>query len=113
VDWADRGQVFRTGQKTAVRAGKYDDVLVIRETGKDDSAEPYLLKHYASGVGYVRLGTGGKKANAKEVLELIKVEQLGAKEIAAIREKAVNLEKSAYKLSKAVYGRSAPMEAAK
>jgi hypothetical protein len=113
VDWAARGQVFRVGQKTAVRAGKYDDVLVVKETGKEDTAEPYLLKHYASGIGYVRLGTGGKKAHAKEVLELIKVEQLGAREIAAIREKAMNLEKSAYKLSKAVYARSAPMEASK
>ncbi len=113
VGWSDRGQVLRTGQKTAVRAGKYDDVLIIKETAKTETAEPYLLKYYASGIGYVRLGTGGKKAHAKEVLELIKVEQLGPRDVADIREKALTLEKSAYKISKAVYGRSAAMETAK
>ena len=113
VDWADRRQTLRSGQKTAVHAGKYDDVVVIKETPKEETTDPFLLKYYAGGVGYVRLGSGGKKAHAKEVLELIKVEQLGAKEMAAIREKAMNLEKSAYKVSKAAYGRSAPMELAK
>jgi hypothetical protein len=43
-------------------------------------------------------------------LELVKVEQLGPKEMAELREKALKLEKSAYSVSKKVYARTSPSE---
>ena len=43
-------------------------------------------------------------------MELVKVEKLTAKELAAVREKAKALEKSAYKVSPKVYGLTAKME---
>jgi hypothetical protein len=112
VGWSDRGQVYLMGEKTTVRAGKYEDVLVIKETSKQE-VDSFQLKYYAAGVGNVRVGWGGKKDKSKETLELVKVEQLGPKEMAELREKALKLEKSAYKVSKKVYARTTPMEVPK
>jgi hypothetical protein len=42
-------------------------------------------------------------------MQLIKVEQLNAKALAEVHENAMKLERSAYKVSKNVYGRSTPM----
>jgi hypothetical protein len=97
------------GQKTTVRAGKYEDVLVIKETSKEEG-NAFQLKSYAPGVGNVQVGWGGSKEKTKETLELVKVEQLGPKEMAELREKALKLEKSAYSVSKKVYARTSPSE---
>ena len=108
AEWTHRGQITKVGQTTATRAGKYADVIIVEEAASEN-ADPHILKYYASGTGYVRLGAGGKKRHPKETLQLTKVEQLNPKALAQVHENAMKLEKSAYQVSKNIYGRSAPM----
>ena len=109
VNWTDRGQVDKVGQKTIVAAGKYDDVVVIAETS---AAEPDAeqLKYYARGVGNVRVGWRGTGEKTKETLELSKVEMVDAKGLAEMRAAALKMEKGAYQRSKNVYAKTPPVE---
>ena len=108
--WTDRATVDQMGQKTCVRKGCYEDVLVIAETSKEEpNAEQ--LKYYARGVGNVRVGWRGKGEKLKETLELIEVVQLDPKALAEARAKALELDKRAYKISKKVYANTPPAEA--
>jgi len=109
VNWTDRGQVFAMGQEVAVGATRYRDVLVIRETSnEEEAADAWQLKYYAAGVGNIKVGWMGTGEKTKETLDLTRVEQLDAQAMAAVRAKALALEKSAYRRSKNVYGRTAP-----
>ena len=109
VDWTDRGQVDQTGQKTCVPAGCYEDVLVIAETsaGEPDAQQ---LKYYARGVGNVHVGWRGAGEKTKETLELARVEQLDATALADVRARALELERSGYRHSPAVYAKTPPAE---
>ena len=110
VRWTDRATVDQVGQKTCVRKGCYEDVLVIAETSKEEpNAEQ--LKYYARGVGNVRVGWRGKGEKLKETLELIEVVQLDPKALAEARAKALELDKRANKISKKVYANTPPAEA--
>jgi hypothetical protein len=109
VDWTDRGIAYQMGQKTSVRAGSFDDVLVIKETARSE-IDAEQLKYYARGVGNVRVGWAGRGEKTRETLELVKVEQLDPKALAEINAKALTLEKTAYKRSKNVYGGTRPAE---
>lgn len=113
VGWTDYAQILQMGQQTKVKFGKFDDVMVIKETSKAEEADGYQLKYYAPGVGNVRVGWGGNKDKSQEMMELVKLEQLSPKEMAAVRDKAMALEKSAYKVSPKVYGLTAKMEVIK
>jgi hypothetical protein len=109
VNWTDRGQVHAMGQEVLVGATRYTDVLVIKETSEEEEkVGGAQLKYYAAGVGNIKVGWMGAGDKSKEVLELTRVEQLDANEMAAVRAKALALEKSAYRRSKNVYGRTAP-----
>lgn len=109
VNWTDRGQVYAAGQEVVAGARRYTDVLVIRETSLEEEAvDAFQLKYYASGVGNIKVGWMGTGEKTKEMLDLTKVEQLDEQELAAVRAKALALEKSAYRRSKNVYGRTAP-----
>ena len=107
INWVDHAKVYRTGAATCVPAGCYRNVLVIREfeTGKP---EAYQVKYFARGVGNVRVGWAGRKDEDREILVLVKVNHLGPQALARIRAGALQLEKSAYKRSKQVYGRTRP-----
>jgi len=109
VNWTDRGKVDQLGQKTSVRAGKYDDVLVIAETSAAEQ-DAEQLKYYARGVGNVRVGWRGAGEKTKETLELTKGETLDAKAMAEVRASAMKMEKAAYQRSKNVYARTPPLE---
>jgi hypothetical protein len=102
VGWTDRGQVDQMGQKTCVPVACYDDVLVIAEASQAEK-DAQQLKHYARGVGNVRVGWRGAGEKTKETLELVKVERLDATALAEVRAKALALEQSAYKRSPSVY----------
>jgi hypothetical protein len=109
VDWMDRGQVHAMGQEVTVGTTRYTDVLVIKETSNEEEAtDAAQLKYYAAGVGNIKAGWMGTGEKTKEMLDLTKVEQLDARELAAVRANALALEKSAYRRSKNVYGRTAP-----
>jgi hypothetical protein len=109
VNWTDRGEVFAVGQDIQVGDKRYTDVLVIRESSNEEEAiDAAQLKYYAAGVGNIKVGWMGTGEKTKETLDLTKVEQLDAQEIANVRAKALAMEKSAYRRSKNVYGRTAP-----
>lgn len=109
VGWTDRGQVDQMGQRTCVPAGCYEGVLVIAEVS---AAEPdaQQLKHFARGVGNVRVGWRGAADPTKETLELTRVEQLDASALAEVRASALELERNAYQRSKTVYAHTPPAE---
>jgi hypothetical protein len=109
VNWSDRGQVDQVGQKTAVPAGTFTDVLVIAETsGSEPDAQQ--LKYFARGVGNVRVGWRGAGEKTKETLTLTRIEKLDAKALGEVRAEALKLEKSAYQRSKNAYARTPPVE---
>jgi hypothetical protein len=112
VGWTDRGQVDQTGQKTAVKAGSYTDVLVIAETSEAEGPDAQQLKYYARGVGNVKVGWRGSAEKTKETLELVQAVQLSPAALDQARAKALGLEKHAYQVSKNVYAHTAPAERA-
>jgi len=109
VNWTDRAVVDQVGQKTCVRKGCYEDVLVIAETSREEPDAEHL-KYYARGVGNIRVGWRGKGEKTKETLELVEVVQLDPKALAEASAKALDLEKRAYMLSKKVYGGTPPAD---
>jgi hypothetical protein len=111
VGWTDRGQVDQIGQQTCVPAGCYEDVLVIAETsGSEPDAQQ--LKSYAPGVGNIRVGWRGAGEKTKENLELTAVERLDEGALAAVRAKALEMERNAYQRSASVYAHTPPAEPA-
>jgi len=111
VGFTDRGKVDQLGQKAKVPSGSYGDVLVIAEvSGAEKDAQQ--LKHYARGVGNIRVGWKGAGEKTRETLELVKVEGLSPEALAEVRAKALLLEKSAYKISKSVYVHTPPVKPA-
>lgn len=107
VDWTDRAQVYKMGQKTTVPAGSYEDVLVMDEFNRKEPDKK--LKYYARGVGNVRVGWRGEPVE-QETMELVKRVQLGPEAMAKIRAAALELDKNAYKISKDVFGTTPPVE---
>jgi hypothetical protein len=108
VGFNDRARVLKMGQKTCVPVRCFQDVLVTDEFNPDEPGK-HQLKYYAQGVGNVRVGWSGKNETSKETLVLSKIVNLSPAELAKARAEALKLEKSAYKVSKAVYGKTTPM----
>jgi hypothetical protein len=108
VEFTDRAAVYKMGEKTTVPIGTFEDVLVMDEFN-DEEPGAYQLKYYARGVGNVRVGWRGEVTD-QETLELVRVEELSAKELARARDEALKLERHAYEISKDVYGRTKPSE---
>jgi hypothetical protein len=108
VGFNDRATVRSVGQRTCVPLRCYEDVLVVAEFNPDEPGR-YQLKYYASGVGNVRVGWEGAKDTSKETLALVKAVRLSPAALARAREDALRLEKSAYRISKDVYGRTPPV----
>jgi hypothetical protein len=109
INWVDRGRVYKTGQKTCVPAGCYEDVVVIEEF-EQGLPNAFQDKYYAPGIGVVRVGWRGSNDESKEVLELVRATQLTPTQLADARADALELEERAYRLSKDVYGRTTPAE---
>jgi hypothetical protein len=107
VDFKDRGRVYKKGQKTCVPVKCYENVLVIEEF---EQGEPgiFHLKYYAPEVGLVKVGWRGANEVEKETLELVKRQQLGLEALANARKTALKLDKRAYKRSADVYGKTPP-----
>ncbi len=101
--WDDHAKVDKTGQRTCVPAGCFEDVLV---TDEFEPTKPgaHQLKYYARGVGNVRTGWRGSDAD-REVLVLEKVVRLSGDALAKARAEALKLEARA-----SVYGRTPPAE---
>lgn len=109
--WDDRARVYKMGVRTCTPVDCYDDVLVMEEFERR-KPQAFQLKYYAPGVGGVRVGWRGVKEEEKEVLVLARLRHLGEEEMNDVRREALALERRAYKISKDVYGRTAPIEGA-
>jgi uncharacterized protein YbaA (DUF1428 family) len=107
VSWNDRALVLRTGERTCVPSGCYENVLVTREFNVDEPGMSQL-KYYARGVGNIRVGWSGKKNRDREALQLTRTVLLDARALAKARAEALRLERRAYRSSKGVYGRTTP-----
>jgi hypothetical protein len=109
IEFNDVAFVQKTGQKSCVPMGCYEDVLVTDETNPTEPHDGHQLKYYAPGVGNIQAapGKGGKE---REILQLVKVIELtpGAMEFA--RKGALKLERRAYVKRKDVYGPTPPSE---
>lgn len=108
VNWTDRGHVVAAGEQTCVPVNCYENVLVIEEFSQSEP-DAFQVKSYAAGVGNVRVGWRGEDASREE-LALVEFRQLTPEEMAQVREKALDLEASAYKTSKEVYDQTKPSE---
>jgi hypothetical protein len=105
VGWTDRGRVVEIGSKTCVRAGCFEDVLVIDEFNPDEP-DARQTKYWAKGVGGVRVGWAGALEEEKEVLELIKRETLSPAAQERVRAQVLAQDERGYKTSPNVYGKT-------
>jgi hypothetical protein len=108
VSWTDRAQVAEMNQKVCVPFDCYENVLVTEEFSREE-LDSFQLKYYAPGVGNIRVGWKGND-KSQETLELVEFVQLSPNELAEVRASALELEKSAYEISKDVYGKTPPAE---
>jgi len=109
VDWTDFGKPEKLESKVCVKAGCYENVLVVAESSLGEEGA-FQLKYYAPGVGVVKVGWRGSDATQEE-LELVKVSQLDAEALSAIRAEALAMEVRAYQVSGEVYAQTEPIEA--
>ena len=109
VGWTDFGKPEKVEGKVCVKAGCYENVLVVAESSLDEEGA-FQLKYYAPGVGVVKVGWRGDDATQEE-LELTRVSQLDAAALAAIRAEALAMEVNAFQRSDEVYAQTEPIEA--
>jgi hypothetical protein len=109
IEFSDKAKVSKTGAKTCVPTGCYDDVLVTDEWNPSEP-DAHQLKYYAQGVGTVRIEFSGGEEKEQEVLVLSKIAHLDQAALAEIRKQSLKLDERAYTAAKGVYGRTAPAE---
>lgn len=106
VGWTDRARVVDSGQLLCVAAGCYDNVVITEEFSREEPGA-FQVKAYAPEVGNVRVGWRGEDPTM-ETLELTALVRLDSAGLAAAREAALALERSAYEQSPDVYGLTEP-----
>ena len=106
VEFIDRARIDRANQRVCVPAGCFNGVLVVDEW--DPNAQPqdgHQFKYHAPGVGVVKIeGKGGTEV---ETLVLTKRRTLSSEELKAATARALQLDRRAYRLARAVYGKTA------
>jgi hypothetical protein len=107
IEFADRARVLGTGRRACVPAGCFGNVLETDEWNPTEHGA-HERKYYARGVGNVRVGFAGGKE--RETLALLHVKRLGPAALAKARARVLALDRRAYTVSKAVYGRTPPAE---
>ncbi|HKI76961.1 MAG TPA: hypothetical protein VKA26_00300 [Ignavibacteriaceae bacterium] len=108
VDFTDRAQVDQMGIKNCVPLDCFEDVLVIAELSISEP-DAQQLKYFAQNVGNIRVGWRGKGELTQEVLELVEIQQLVLGALDEARAGVIKLEKSAYGVSKELYGKTKPI----
>lgn len=101
--WDDFSRVIQTGAKACVKAGCYDDVLVIEEY-EPTKPGASQIKYYAKGVGNIKVGWRGNDAEQEE-MELIRKLTVPPEQLAQARERALKMEARAM-----VYGYTPAMK---
>ncbi|HJS18721.1 MAG TPA: hypothetical protein VJ785_08225 [Anaerolineales bacterium] len=108
VGWSDRGRVIALGEQTCVPVACYEDVLITEEFSQTEP-DAFQVKHYAPGVGNIKVTWRGADAS-RETLDLLTLTQLSPQGMAKVREAALDLEESAFENSKEVYAATSPLE---
>jgi hypothetical protein len=103
IEFRDRAQDVKTGQRNCIGDRCYTNVLVTDEWNPLDPPDGHQVKYYAPGIGTIRVEPGQGDQD-QETLVLVGKVRLGAKELAAARVEALKEDARAYKVSKAVYG---------
>jgi hypothetical protein len=108
VPWTDRARVAQVGVEDCVPRGCYVNGIVTEEFSREEPGA-FQLKYYAPGVGNTRVSFSGQD-QTKETLELVSMTQLDPAGVADAQAKVLELERSAFQHSRAVYGLTAPAE---
>ncbi len=93
-NWTDRARVKSVTESTQVPAGNFSPALLIEEFDQD-YPNAVQLKYYGRGVGTVRVGFTGNDQTQEEV-ELVRIVNLNAEEMATARAEVAALEERAY-----------------
>lgn len=109
VGFTDRARVLKVRDRTCIPARCFSRVLLVDEFNPDQPGK-HQLKYYAPGVGNVRVGWSGAKEDSKETLVLVGLRRLGLEAMAKARAGALKLEQSAYRITRSIYGHTAPAE---
>ena len=109
IGFADVAFVQKTGQRTCVPTGCYEDVLITDETNPEEPDDGHQLKYYAPDVGNIQAapGRGGVE---REVLELTKFARLDEGALESANKAALEMERRAYRERKDVYGKTPPLQ---
>ena len=107
IEFLDHGRVDQLEAQACAPVGCFDDVLVVDEW--DPLAQPddgHQLKHYAPGVGPVRVAPKG--GVEQETLVLAEHNRLDAAELDEVREGALRLDQRAYQFTPAIWSATSP-----
>jgi hypothetical protein len=110
IEFADRAKVLRTGLRDCVPVRCFSNVLLTDETNPNEPADGHQRKYYAPGIGPIRAAPAG--GQEREVLVLTRIVQLDPAALATARRRALRLDRRGYSVSRRVYGRTAPADAA-
>lgn len=97
-DWDDWGEIYQTGLDFDTPAGKFTDVMAIREW-EPRAPGVSQLKYYARGVGTVGVGWLGEADTEREEMRLTKNVMLNSRERAAVRAAVRTHESKSYMYS--------------
>jgi hypothetical protein len=109
IEFSDAAKVAKTGVRTCVPAGCYDNVLVTDEWNPGEP-DAHQLKFYAPGVGNVRVEFSGGKEKEHETLVLTKIVHLDPAAMDQVRAQSLKLDRRAYTAAKDVYAHTQPAE---
>ncbi len=97
INFLDCGTVFSLGETACVPFNCYESVLVIDEESPIEVGSGHQRKHYAPGVGVVRVGAVDDPEG--ETLVLVNLVHLGERELAEANAEALALERRAYEIN--------------
>jgi hypothetical protein len=104
IGFADRAQVYLTGQRNCVPVGCYANVLVTQEWSRSEPGQRQF-KYYAPGVGNIRVGFSG--GGQREDLVLRTLAHLSRRDMARVDAAALAVDRRGPRVSK-VYARTSP-----
>lgn len=109
IDFLDEALVSEEHQRTCVPAGCYRNVLVVDEWNPlEQPDDGHQFKYHAPGVGVVRIEAKG--GLEQETLVLARVRRLGPEAMAEARERALQLDRRAYRVAEDVWAGTARAE---
>ena len=101
IQFDDVSKVTSVSQRTCVKAGCYNSVVVVDETSPNDPTSGHQIKYYAPGTGLVKVAAKG--GDTQEFLGLASVRHLDGAGLAKWHAEALAMDKRAYKVAAKVY----------